>query len=504
MKKYDILLKSINLLYREKQLKLDDVSNDLVISTIRSMKTKYNKHSIFGGGEEVLNNLKNYVEELATSASDSIELESILQSVKVILNGFKDLYSVFEESLRTEISEAKLKSSVTAMRRMLKNFHREMEIADLVSRAHYYFNNQHQFGVKSTNDFLEELVTKLEALELSTRYKDPAIVNEVDLGDDVTLSEIAKEVKDEGNSLGILKTGWQSLNNMIQGGFRRGELAVIGALQHGYKSSLLVSIFIQIIIYNKPTLKDSSKKPLLLFYSMEDPLKNIFSFIYRYFYYDEFGKLPNMTSIKKEELSSYVRAKLSKNGFHVKFARIDPSEWTYKSLFSNVLNFEAEGYEIIACFVDYLDMIPKTGCTGNGTAGSDIQDMYKRVRNFMSARGILFVTPHQLSTEAKGLWKQGLKGPVLLNETANKGYYKGSRSIDQEFDLEIQIDRFKHNNKWYLAFKRGKHRLPTIVDEELLLACLPYPPKAPIMPDIDKKDSAYYPDKTEGSDEFNF
>jgi hypothetical protein len=59
---------------------------------------------------------------------------------------------------------------------------------------------------------------------------------------------------------------------MIQGGFRPGETAVIGALQHKYKTGFTLSIFAQIALFNEPKTEDKTKKPLLLRISFEDEL----------------------------------------------------------------------------------------------------------------------------------------------------------------------------------------------------------------------------------------
>lgn len=507
MKKFDVLLKALTLLYREKQTGEDSPSNDLVINVVRGIKVAYNRYAIVGGDDEVLNNLKSYVEEIALSDDEEMELETILQSLSLILSDNKDIYEAYENALKTDIAPNKIKASIVATRRYLNNYYKETQIESIIDTAKREFS-QRKGGVKEVNVFVDNLITKLDAIELSTKHKDPALVNEVDVGDDKTLADVAAEVQSESANVKILKTGWQGLNTMTQGGLRRGEFVVVSALQHNYKTSFVDSLFAQLVALNNPKelLDNQDKKPLMLFFSLEDPLKNTFGFLYRYFYYDEYGAIPDMSKITKEEIGQYIRDKLSASGFHVKFMRIDPSEWSYKNMFSWVLAFEAEGFEIISMVVDYLHMMPTTGCINTGPTGSDLQDLFKRTRNFMSARNILFITPHQLSTDAKSLKRSGLQGPSLLKEIANKGYYKGSKSLDQEPDLELHLDISKVNGKPYLAIKRGKHRLPSIIDEENNIIQLPFQHNAPIMPDINRSDSALYPDKvlSSGSDEFNF
>jgi hypothetical protein len=80
------------------------------------------------------------------------------------------------------------------------------------------------------------------------------------------------------------------------------------------------------------------------------------------------------------------------------------------------------------------------------------------VRNFTAKRGIITITPHQLSTDAKQLTRLGIDN--FVQEIANKGYYDGCRTIDQEVDMEIYQHIVKVNGESYLTFQRGKHRKP--------------------------------------------
>ena len=51
-------------------------------------------------------------------------------------------------------------------------------------------------------------------------------------------------------------------------------------------------------------------------------------------------------------------------------------------------------------------------------------------------------------------------------------------------DLELYIHKFKHGNKYYLSVTRGKHRIPTIVDDVYKYFALKFThPKMPIPDD---------------------
>jgi hypothetical protein len=149
------------------------------------------------------------------------------------------------------------------------------------------------------------------------------------------------------------------------------------------------------------------------------------------------------------------------------------------------MKLEASGYEIHLIFIDYLNMMSKLGCQ-QGPAGTDIRDLFRRARNFLSKRGIACITPHQLSTEAKMLLRLGAEN--FVQEIANKGYYDSCRTIDQEVDFEIYQHIVKVGDESYLTLQRGKHRTPFITPEKDLYTILKFEQIGGILDDINSRD----------------
>src|SRR5699024_3263055 len=99
---------------------------------------------------------------------------------------------------------------------------------------------------------------------------------------------------------------------------------------------------------------------------------------------------------------------------------------------------------------DYLNMMSKKGCN-QGPHGEEIRDLFRRTRNFFSKRGIAVVTPHQISTEAKTLLRNGQSN--FVQQIANKGYYDGCKRIDQEVDCEIYLHIVITNGESYMTIQ---------------------------------------------------
>jgi hypothetical protein len=369
------------------------------------------------------------------------------------------IYEALQAGIEPELSEGALKRTCINLRNQLRNYFRNKDVVDMITQAfHEVKFNKTKIGNIST--FALKLHEKLAPYTTNALEKDPAVVDAVDFSKPDEVSAIFETVKESESGETILRLGIKARNRMLDGGYRRGEAVVNSALAHNFKTGQNLTDFRHIAVYNTPVLKNPGKKPCLLRISFEDSLKENFMFMYEQFYMNEHKKdpkrkLPDLTQMSKEELMEYFMPRMTATGFNVFMMRVNPSAWTYLDLQNKILELEAEGYEVIACFVDYLAMMPTTGCIPS-TNGADIRDMYRRIRNFCSARHILFVTPHQLSSEARKLVRDGATNFVKM--LPGKAYYDGCQRLEQEVDLEIfQHIEFVGGNA-YLTTMRGKHR----------------------------------------------
>ena len=497
--KIDILIKCIVLLHREVELQdpSNDGSKDLIKTVINTLNV--GKNSLIGGESMIIEDLKQLILDMINNP-DNYDKLNLLQSLELILKDKEAILKVVEKSINLESNIGGIKRSILSIRNHLSNYYKETEISNLIKKASYQLTTNNIDT--SIQDFTTNLISNLEALSISTKTKDAGIVDEVDMHDDdsvgKTMDDIKKQAEDGGKSI----TGWKGVNKMMNGGIRRGEQWVISALQHNYKSGFVQSLFVQLSTLNKPDLIDKNKKPLNILFSFEDDINIITEFIYRYIYFNENKVLPDMTTLTGKEIGKYVSSKLSVTGFHVKILRINPAEWTYKNLFNKILEYEAEGYEIHNVIIDYLSKLPTTGCITSGPMGTDVRDLFNRVRNFCSSKKITCITPHQISTEALGLVRSGVTGFDFINELSNKNYYSESKQIPQVVDGEIYLSKGKKDKKWALFIGKGKHRTPTITPDEDKQTLLWFPLNAPIPEDIHEEDTLE--NKPTGEDEFDF
>lgn len=484
-----VLLKCITLLYRQSLMDVADSNNDLVRTILDTIITDTPDLNFNGHNE--IKELKTFCMEIL-SGKESVTKELILQRLKFTLQNDEKLYTAIEQGIEPDYDDGTNKRVIISLIKYLNNYYKEHVLTNLIAKASadLKFNRS---KISNVFEYVSNLMTQLEPLSSNTSIKDPALVGEIDFVNEDSVSAVFSDIKKSASGTVIFKTGWVALNKMLQGGFRRGEFVMLDALQHKYKTGFTLSIFMQIALHNKPSVIVEGKKPLLLRISFEDSLVNNMQFMYQYLRcHDETTFSPaELSTVAPADMSKYIIQRLTVNGFHIKMMRVDPTQWSYRDICNKVIELEALGYDVQLAMVDYLALVPTTGCT-MGATGMDRRDQFRRIRAFFSAKNIAFITPHQLSTESKMIIRAGVVPECnFVKEVAEKGYTDGSRTLDQEIDLEIYIHLFQHKRKTYLAVQRGKHRLPTVVDQDDKYFMLPFTSKnMPILEDKDGHDSS--------------
>lgn len=476
-----LIVKCMTLLYRESELEQrSDDSNDLVKTVMDGIKTTDINLGI-NTERDVVSGLKQIVLDMCRNpVSHVYDLSGFLQTVKLGCAGDDRLYESIKQGVDQDLLDQSLKRSVVNLRKMINNHYREDKISEVLNKASYQFKHNRD-KIRDINQFLMELNAQLEPLQINNNGKDPAILGEVDIGDITSTSLVFDEIKASSSNEGIMSTGFIGVNRMLQGGLRRGETLLTSGLQHNYKTGFTLTLFKQLALYNKPYMLDPTKKPLLLRISFEDDLRLNLQFLYQALKESE-GLSGVTVDVDTEVMSNYIKEKLSVNGYHTKMLRVDPNLWTYKHLCNKVVELEAQGYEIHVLMVDYLAMLPTTGCTVGGPIGSDRREMLSRVRNFTSPKKIIFITPHQLSSAAKQMLREGRQD--LVKEIVGLGFYEGCSSLENGTDIEIHHHIEKYQKEAYLTIQRGKHRLPSIIPDHEKYCVYKFPPNGPIPDDL--------------------
>ena len=481
-----LLVKVITLLFRESQ-NPDKTENsaELVKQVLSDLKLPEATLDT-DKGRDVLVSLRTTAVWMANNPlHHEYERTELLQRIRVNVDGDDRLLEAIMEGFEDIKDMDVVKKIALQLNQQLKAYIKQNEVINIVkSASHKLLFNPEEVD---WSNFVSDFISQLESFSTINDDKVDSELESVDFDNVDNLIQMLNKAAEEISTGGVMKTGIQALNRMFgdHEGFLRGESWVIGALQHNFKSGFLMTILKGLVTYNKPLMLDEKKKPLILFITLENSITQNLLWLYQSFKEGETGEYCDIKNISIEEAAKYVNEKFTANGYYVKMRRFNPTEFSYRDLF-NVLNqYEAEGYEIHALLIDYLNMMTKTGCVKD-TTGGDVRDLFRRVRNYTNPRKILTITPHQLSSEAKNIVRQGVDG--FVKEIANKGYYDSCRLIDQEVDGEIYIHIESHDKRPYLTVQRGKHRKVKVTDQEHLYFILPFQEIGAIVDDYSGRD----------------
>ncbi len=460
-------------------------SNELVSNILNSLPIPESTIDHDHGRQTFLE-LRSAVMWLNTRTEDNFPTDAeVLQQIQVACREENFLYEALMNALMEKYPD--VKSVVKVIQSYRANLNQHLNDERILSILKEY---SHKFTFKrnAIHDIAAEVTemgSKLEPyLEARTKQKHPAMMGSMDFGDPEGLTQHFKDVKVALSTEGALKFGWKGFNRMLGkvGAVRRGEFCTVGGLQHNFKSGFMLSLFTQAALFNKPQLRDETRTPLLLFITYENEIPDNLMWIYQYLKENDTGEPVVVSEVNVEEASAYVSERLRETGFEVRMHRFDPSDFTVASLIGFLDGIYADGYEIVGLFIDYLNMMSKSGIDAK-VAGDDIRLLFRRVRNYCAPRGIACITPHQLSSDALQLTRENVEDFVKV--VANKGYYDGCRRLGQEPDLEIFIHILKVNGASYLTVQRGKHR-NTVTPEKDLYVCLPFKEVGTIPWDVDK------------------
>lgn len=485
-----LLIKSITLLYRESLTDgLADNSAHEVENVVNLIELPEISVGAVDTERDILAGLKHLAATMASNAiSHKYTSVELLQKIRHIVGHDDSLYNSFKEGIESELSEDDNKLFCLNIKHEITDFFKRKKVTEIIQKFAYTL----KFNPDTVTDipnYVADIRNTLEQYEARTAAKDPAIVESFVLTDIEKIKSLFVISKDLDDERGVLRFGWQGLNRMLQGGIRRGSMTMASGLQHNFKTGFNLSTFKHVALYNKPLVFKEGKKPLLLRITLEDPLTLNLPFLYRNIYENKTGELADIKNKPVEEVGKYIVDQLSVNGFEIMMLQVDPSGWSYRSLFDKIIELETMGFEVVGLWIDYLAMIPTVGCYDKGPTGSAMRDLYRRVRNFCSARKIAVMTPHQLSTEAKLLVRGGAE-ENFVKDIANKGYYDSCRTLDQEVDCELYMHIIKADGRSFLTLQRGKHRLIRQTPQRDLFCVLPFHDIGDIRDDIDGPDTS--------------
>lgn len=260
----------------------------------------------------------------------------------------------------------------------------------------------------------------------------------------------------------ILKTGMQAFNKILGGGFEGGRVYSMFGLAGEGKSTLLKNLAYQMALYNRGYIcKDKTKKPCIIYLTMENQTTEEFQTMYNIAGYPENIRDPNGPTAEQ------IIANINNSGLRctepgdiaifMEYKPINSVDTSY--LYTLVEQYADKGYEAIAVFQDYIKRIkPVFGNTMDERFR--LGNVINEFKNFASHYNIPVVTASQLNREAARTVDDSRKHnkfEEMINGIGRSNIGESSL-IDENLDASIFLAPCELNDVKYLAIKITKHR----------------------------------------------
>lgn len=463
-----ILIRALSIVYLERTYLNEIRSEQAIGEMLGRIETK--QGSVMGDtGHDTIELLRQLITEiLDPGRTELLDRQTILQRVKMACGHDNYIYDAFAIVIDRDYQEEEVIDRIKIIRKNIGEFLLAELLRD-IGKNFYQKTHYEQLNNQDIKEFLQLTTEKLDKARSMMTYekrKHPGLVSEVNFANVVELASLYERSKQEISVEGSITFGWQGLNEMLGDamGARRGEVGMVAALPFCGKSMFCLEMFKSASIYNTPFMFDKTKKPMNIRISLENSATQDCLYLYKSLYENEHNEAIDIQDIDPTVAAEYVNARLSATGYTTVMLQFNPTLFSFQDLVDLLDGYMSEGYEIHMCNIDYVALMNKRGCE-QGPFGTDLKDLVRRIKNYMEANKIFFITPHQLAPSARQELRLGNEEDFVKN-VSGKGHLNNCSVLDQEFDFDITIHAFWSNGKKYMTVKRGKHRKFTETPEE--------------------------------------
>jgi hypothetical protein len=295
---------------------------------------------------------------------------------------------------------------------------------------------------------------------ISMRSSAALTIPEIDFNDEKFNEILGKVYKNLTNEKRFVKTGIKRLNSMFHGGLQPGRVYVGLAVSGGFKSGLLLNIFIWGPKYNRNIrCRDQAKKPMYIYITQENDTEETLDRMMSYVRCAKAGeKYKTLDEIKKAFVDEGI-INLDSHGIKIMYF---PKNALCANDMENIIrDIEAEGiYEVKLIVHDYLKRLKPNVPTGDlridlGSATNDLSELAKLLK-------IPIVTANQLNREAYNIMMQQGQNEHKndLGKKASLTMQSESQMISENADVVFAINKeyLKATDQWFLTFTDLKNR----------------------------------------------
>ena len=247
--------------------------------------------------------------------------------------------------------------------------------------------------VEDTKNMVVRLNRNLSNVASMSEYanKDLSICDDDSSSDSILNNYLINKRKGEFK----LKSGYWTLNQMINGGFQGGRVYMFFGPTKGFKSGTLLNLAVSICRYNsKFRLKDPDKKPCVVYFTQENSVEETVERLSQCVFGEREIKDWSLTDLK-QGLRAYIT---DVNGVNLKIIYRPNKSVNTSYLYNICENLELENEECVCMIQDYVKRIRSTSNIPD--LRIELGEVVNEFSNFAKEMNIPLITAGQLNREA--------------------------------------------------------------------------------------------------------
>lgn len=310
-------------------------------------------------------------------------------------------------------------------------------------------------NISEINNRFEIIMSKLMNDMRKVKSLDSA--NKIfDLNNDTlkeTMSDVIDELKKPESSL---ITGYKRLNEMLCGGFAKGRIYCFLGSTGGFKSGLLINLLKSLKINNTYKPKDLSKKPMILYVTQENSIKESVQRLFATISNE------NLKSLSPDQAIDRLKEgglDLDSNGINIRMIFKQGGTVNTSVFYDLAADLDTEGYEIIAILHDYVKTMKPVD--NHPEIRIAMTNVVREMKYVAVNLDIPVITAAQLNREAaKTIDSAAGTSKVDITRQIGRSNVGESWSMIEELDFGAIVNREFHeqHNRDYLVIKGVKHR----------------------------------------------
>lgn len=377
--------------------------------------------------------------------------------INLIVDEFKNI---------SEMGDEKIRIKYRIYRSLCDNY-KEGFLIKSVAREMFgsVLNGDELTAVESMQSAIEKITPLVSRAAKDGPLSIPGISEYVMSNDKDAMVAEFKEAAQVVDARSVLKCGIQGWDRGMSdyGGMIRGAVMELQAISGGSKSDTARRYLTGVAEFTKPYMFDKTKKPALVYLTLEDTIARSLSRTLTQLRREKVGYF-DVEDIPEEDAFELYRETVEKNGYTVFNIKGRQKELTPKNLLAVLQSIMDDGYEIHLFVADYMGLLSFADID-EANNSECIKTGYSYVFNFCQENKISAILCAQIAGREYQKVIDSAENDGL-RELVHSNLSSQSMNIINVLDMRVMVNTVKGPTRAFHQIAFGKGRFSTALSEK--------------------------------------